>query len=310
MPMSSAGNVYGVANDDEAIRTIHEAIDLGVTLFDTAEAYGPFSNEELLGKAIKGKRDDLIVSTKFALRWEGTTPSGLDGSPAHARRACEGSLKRLGVEVIDLFFLHRVDPNTPIEETVGGMAELVKEGKVRHLGLSEVSANTLRRASKVHPIASLQTEYSVWERSIEDEILPSCRELGIGLIAYSPLGRGMLTGDIRSPDMLGENDQRRRDPRYNPENFAANLKMVDALAEIAAAHGITNAQVALAWLLSRGADVVPIPGVKRRETMRNSVAAADVRLTAEDLASVEQAAPKGLTAGPRYNEAGMATVNA
>jgi len=309
MPMVREGNiVYGQADDDESVRTIHEAIDLGVTFFDTAEMYGPFRNEELVGRAIKGRRDGLIIATKFAMRWNGDTPAGIDGSPENARRACEGSLKRLGIEAIDLFYQHRVDPKTPIEETVGGLAELVKEGKIRHIGLSEAAAGTVRRAAKVHPIAALQSEYSIWERDVEDDILPACRESGAGFVPYSPLGRGFLAGGIRSLADLPADDWRHNDPRYSAANMPRNLAVVDAVAEVAARHGVSNAQIALAWLLAQGDDIVPIPGVKRRETMRDSVGAPEVTLSADDLATIEAAAPKGGTAGPRYNEAGMARV--
>ena len=309
MPMIRGGNiVYGEAREDESIATIHEAIDLGVTFFDTAEMYGPFTNEELVGQAIKGKREGLVIATKFAMTWNGNEMAGLDGSPANARRACEGSLKRLGIETIDLFYQHRVDPKVPIEETVGGLAELVREGKIRHIGLSEAGADTLRRAAKVHPIAALQTEYSVWERDVEDDILPTCRELGIGFVPYSPLGRGFLAGGIRSLSDLASDDWRRNDPRYAPENLPKNLAIVDAIAAVAKDHGVSNAQIALSWLLAQGEDVVPIPGVKRRETMRDSVGAPDVSLSADDLADLDAAAPKGTTAGPRYAERGMRMV--
>jgi aryl-alcohol dehydrogenase-like predicted oxidoreductase len=310
MPMiSSGGNItYGSANRTESIATIHEAIDLGVTFFDTAEMYGPFTNEELVGEAIKGKREGLIIATKFAMRWNGNQMAGLDGSPANARRACEGSLKRLGIETIDLFYQHRVDRNVPIEETVGGMAQLVKEGKVRHIGLSEAGPDTLRRAAKVHPIAALQTEYSIWERDVEDDILATCRELNIGFVPYSPLGRGFLAGGIRSLDDLGADDWRRNDPRYSPENLPRNLAIVDAIATVAQRHGVSNAQIALAWLLAQGKDIVPIPGVKRRATMRDSAAAPNVTLSAADIAALNAAAPKGATAGQRYAERGMKMV--
>ena len=309
MPMVRGGNiVYGHADDDISTRTIHEAIDLGVTFFDTAEMYGPFSNEELVGEAIRGKREGLVIATKFAMRWDGNKPVGLDGSPANARRACEGSLKRLGIETIDLFYQHRVDTNVPIEETIGGMAELVKEGKIRHIGLSEAGPETLRRAAKTHPIAALQSEYSIWERDVEDEILGVCRENGIGFVPYSPLGRGFLAGGIRSLSDLPADDWRHNDPRYSPENMPRNLAIVDAVAEVAKRHGVSNAQIALAWLLAQGDDIVPIPGVKRLETMRDSVKAPEVTLTSDDLATIDAAAPSGQTAGPRYNAAGMARV--
>ncbi len=309
MPMIREGNInYGRADDDRSTRTIHEAIDLGVTFFDTAELYGPFTNEELVGSAIKGRREGLVIATKFAMKFDGNRPVDTDGSPANARRACEGSLKRLGIDTIDLFYQHRVDPKTPIEETIGGMAELVKEGKVRHIGLSEAAAETLRRAAKVHPIAALQSEYSIWERDVEDEILPTCRELGIGFVPYSPLGRGFLAGGITSLKDVPDDDWRRNDPRYADENMPKNLAIVDAVARVAQGHGVSNAQVALAWLLAQGDDIVPIPGVKRPETMRDSAGAPGVKLTPGDLATIDAAAPKGATAGPRYNKAGMARV--
>ena len=309
MPMIRGGNIiYGAADDDVSTRTIHEAIDLGVTFFDTAEMYGPFSNEELVGAAIKGRREGLVIATKFAMRWDGNTPVAVDGSPENARRASEGSLKRLGIDTIDLFYQHRVDPNVPIEETIGGMADLVKEGKVRYLGLSEAAAETVRRAAKVHPIAALQTEYSVWERDVEGGILQTCRDNGIGFVPYSPLGRGFLAGGIRSLDDLAPDDWRRNDPRYSPENMPKNLAIVDAIATVAQRHGVSNAQIALAWLLAQGDDIVPIPGVKRSETMRDSAGAPDVTLTADDLATIASAAPSGATAGPRYAPAGMARV--
>jgi aryl-alcohol dehydrogenase-like predicted oxidoreductase len=310
MPMIRGGNItYGAdADPDEAIKTIHRAIDLGVTFFDTAQIYGPFQNEELVGEAIKGKRDGLVIATKFGFRFDGNRIVGVDGSAANARDAVEGSLKRLGIDTIDLFYQHRVDPSVPIEETVGGMAELVKEGKVRHIALSEAGPATLRRAAAVHPIAALQSEYSLWERDVEEEILPVCRELGIGFVPYSPLGRGFLTGQFKSLDDLPENDWRRNDPRYAGDNFAENLKIVDVVRSVADAHNVTPAQIALAWLLAQGDDVVPIPGSKRRVTMEDSVAAADVTLTAADLATLNAAAPVGGTAGPRYGEMGMKMV--
>jgi aryl-alcohol dehydrogenase-like predicted oxidoreductase len=310
MPMIKGGNItYGAdADPDEAIKTIHRAIDLGVTFFDTAQIYGPFQNEELVGEAIKGKRDGLVIATKFGFRFEGNRIVGVDGSPANARAAIEGSLKRLGIDTIDLFYQHRVDPSVPIEETVGGMADLVKEGKVRHIALSEAGPETLRRAAAVHPIAALQSEYSLWERDVEEEILPVCRELGVGFVPYSPLGRGFLTGQFKSLDDLPDNDWRRNDPRYAGDNFAENLKIVDVVRSVADAHGVSPAQIALAWLLAQGDDIVPIPGSKRRVTMEDSVAAADVVLTAADLATLNAAAPVGATAGPRYGEMGMKMV--
>lgn len=309
MPMAGVRPaMYGAATEAENIATIHRAIDMGVTFFDTAEIYGPLLNEELLGRAIKGKRDGLVIATKFGFRFEDGRMTGVDGSPANARRAVEGSLKRLGVDTIDLFYQHRVDPKVPIEDTVGGMTALVKEGKVRHLGLSETSAATLRKAAAVHPIAALQSEYSLWERDVEEEILPTARELGIGFVPYSPLGRGFLTGQITSRDDLPAGDYRLNDPRYSAENFALNMALVDVVRRIADAHGCSAAQVALAWLLAQGDDIVPIPGSKRRVTLEDSMGAVDLMLTAQDLADLDAAAPRGGTAGPRYGERMMAMV--
>ncbi len=307
MPMAGIGKgMYGHADEGESIATIHRAIDLGVTLFDTAEIYGPLRNEELLGKAIRGKRDGVVIATKFGFRYDDTGMTGVDSSPANVRRACEGSLKRLGVETIDLLYQHRVDPAVPIEDTIGAMAALVAEGKVRHLGLSEAGTGTIRRAAATHPIAALQSEYSLWERDVEDEILPLCRELGIGFVPYSPLGRGFLTGQIASRDDLAADDYRRNDPRYSDANFAKNMEMVAVVKTIADAHSASPAQVALAWLLAQGDDVVPIPGSKRRVTLEDSMKAADVTLSADDLAKLDAAAPRGGTAGPRYGERAMA----
>ena len=310
MPMIRNGNInYGAdADPDEAIKTIHKAIDLGITFFDTAQIYGPFQNEELVGEAIKGKREGLVIATKFGFRFEDNQITGVDGSGANARASVEGSLKRLGIDTIDLFYQHRVDPNIPIEDTVGGMAELVKEGKVRHIGLSEAGPDTVRRAAKVHPITALQSEYSLWERDVETDILVACRENGIGFVPYSPLGRGFLAGTIRSLDDLPANDWRRSDPRYQGENLSANLKVVDAIGAVAAKHRASNAQIALAWLLAQGEDIVPIPGFKRRLTMEDSAGAVDVTLDGDDLAALEAAAPRGGTAGPRYGERAMKMV--
>ena len=310
MPMIAEGNIrYGdFADLDEATATIHRAIDLGVTFFDTAQIYGPFTNEELVGRAIRGKREGLVIATKFGFKFEGNTITGVDGSPANARAACESSLKRLGIDTIDLFYQHRVDPSVPIEETVGGMAELVREGKVRHIALSEAGPETLRKAAAVHPIAGLQSEYSLWERDVEDDIIPTCRELGIGFIPYSPLGRGFLAGGITSLDQLPADDWRHNDPRYSAENLPKNLKVVEAIGAVADRHGVSKAQVALAWLLAQGDDIVPIPGTKRRATMEDSVGAADLELSAEDVAALAAASPRGATAGPRYGERGMRMV--
>ncbi len=307
MPMAGIGKgMYGQADETESIATIHRAIDLGVTLFDTAEIYGPLRNEELLGKAIRGKRDGVVIATKFGFTYDDTGMTGVDSTPANVRRACEGSLKRLGVETIDLLYQHRVDPAVPIEDTIGAMAELVAEGKVRHLGLSEAGLDTIRRAAATHPIAALQSEYSLWERDVEEAILPLCRELGIGFVPYSPLGRGFLTGQITSRDDLAADDYRRNDPRYSDENFARNMEMVAVVKAIADTHAASPAQVALAWLLAQGDDIVPIPGSKRRVTLEDSMKAADVALTQDDLAQLDRAAPRGGTAGPRYGERAMA----
>ena len=309
MPMAGIGKgMYGEASEEESIATIHRAIDLGVTLFDTAEVYGPHVNEQLLGRAIRGKRDGLVIATKFGFRFGERGPVGVDSSPANVRAACEGCLTRLGIDTIDLFYQHRVDPGVPIEDTVGAMADLVREGKVRHLGLSEASAATVRRAHAVHPITALQSEYSLWERTVEDEILPVVRELGIGFVPYSPLGRGFLTGQIKSRDDLPADDYRRNDPRYADENFAENMKMVGVVEEIAEAHHVSAAQVALAWLLGQGDDIVPIPGSKRRKTLEDSMGAAALTLSEEDLAELDEAAPRGGTAGPRYGDRAMAMV--
>ena len=310
MPMIRGGNItYGAdADPEEAILTIHQAIDMGVTFFDTAQIYGPFQNEELVGEAIKGKRDGLIIATKFGFRFDGMKITGVDGSPANARASVEGSLKRLGIDCIDLFYQHRMDPNTPIEETMGALSDLVKEGKIKHIGLSEAAPARLRAANAVHQVSALQSEYSLWERDVEDGILPTCRELGIGFVPYSPLGRGFLAGQIRSFDAIPEDDWRRNDPRWSEANFATNFKVVEVVEGIAAAHNTSAAQVALAWLLAQGDDIVPIPGTKRRATMEDSVRAADLVLTAEDLAALDAASPKGATAGPRYGEQGMRMV--
>jgi aryl-alcohol dehydrogenase-like predicted oxidoreductase len=310
MPMIKGGNItYGEdADPDEAIKTIHRAIDLGITFFDTAQIYGPFQNEELVGEAIKGKRDGLVIATKFGFKFDGNKIVGVDGSPANARSSAEGCLKRLGIDCIDLFYQHRVDPGVPIEETVGAMADLITEGKIKHIGLSEAGPETLRRAAAVAPISALQSEYSLWEREVEEEILLICRELDIGFVPYSPLGRGFLTGSIRSLEDLPANDWRRNDPRYQGENFAANLKVVDIVGEVAAKHSVSHAQIALAWLLAQGDDIVPIPGFKRRFTMEDSAGAPDVRLDTDDMAKLNAAAPVGATAGPRYSEAGMRMV--
>lgn len=309
MPMAGIGKgMYGMASRAESLATIDRAIELGVTFFDTAEVYGPFINEELLGQAIRGRRERLVIATKFGFAFNDGQVTGVDSSPANIRRACEGSLKRLGVDTIDLFYQHRVDPNVPIEETVGAMAELVAEGKVRYLGLSEAGAETLKKAHATHPIAALQSEYSLWERGIEKDILPVCQDLGIGFVPYSPLGRGFLTGQISSRDDLPEDDYRRNDPRYSEENFALNMKLVDVVKVVAERHHCSPAQIALAWLLAQGDFIVPIPGSKRRATLEDSMAAVDIILTEADLDELETAAPVGGTAGPRYGETMMSMV--
>ncbi len=307
MPMVAGGNItYGAAaSEAESIATIHRAIELGVNFFDTAQIYGPFQNEELVGRAIRGKRDGLVIATKFGFRFDGERITGIDGSPANARAACEGSLQRLGIETIDLFYPLRGDPNVPIAATVGGMAELVREGKVRHIGLSEAGPETLRRAAAVHPIAALQAEYSLWERDVEHDRLPVCRELGSGFVPDGPLGRGFLTGQIKSRDDLPADDWRRNDPRYSEENFAANLGLVEIVKGVAARHRASPAQVALAWLLAQGPDIVPLPGFKRRATLEDSAGAVDLGLDAADLEALDAARQ---VAGPRYSEMGMRMV--
>ncbi|PXW71670.1 aryl-alcohol dehydrogenase-like predicted oxidoreductase [Blastomonas natatoria] len=309
MPMAGIGAaMYGRADHRESLATLERAIELGVTFFDTAEVYGPFADEELLGQAIKGRRDRLVIATKFGFRIEDGAIRGVDSSPENVRRACEGSLKRLGIDTIDLYYQHRVDPNVPIEETIGAMSRLVEEGKVRYLGLSEAGADTIRRADATHPIAALQSEYSLWERGVEEEILPLCQDLGIGFVPYSPLGRGFLTGLISQRSDLAEGDYRLNDPRYSEENFAKNLGIVDVVEQMAVAHRVSPAQIALAWLLAQGDDIVPIPGSKRRATLEDSMAAVNVALSAADLDALDAAAPPGSTAGQRYGEMGMSMV--
>jgi aryl-alcohol dehydrogenase-like predicted oxidoreductase len=301
---------YGDRNDDEAIATIHRALDLGVTLLDTADMYGVGRNEELVGRALRGRREQAIVATKFGnVRAEDGRPLGISGKPEYVRSACEASLRRLGVETIDLYYQHRVDPNTPIEDTVGAMADLVRQGKVRWLGLSEAAPQTIRRAQSVHPIAALQTEYSLWSRDPEDGILATVRELGIGFVAYSPLGRGFLTGGIRSVDDFDPDDWRRTNPRFAGENFQKNLRLVDEIEALARQKRCTPAQLALAWVLSRGDDVVPIPGTKRRKYLEDNVGAVDVRLTDDDLARIDRILPPGAAAGTRYLPQGMQSLN-
>ena len=294
---------YGRADEGEAIATIHRAFELGVTFLDTADMYGPFTNEMLVGRAIAGRRDGVVLATKFGnVRGDAGERLGIRGDPEYVRTACEASLRRLGTDHIDLYYQHRVDPGTPIEETVGAMAGLVEAGKVRYLGLSEAAPATIRRAHTVHPISALQTEYSLWSRDPEDEILSTVRELGIGFVAYSPLGRGFLSGQIRSADDLDPDDFRRSNPRFQGENFARNLELVERVREIAAEKGITPAQLALAWVLHQGEDIVPIPGTKRVRYLEENVAAVNVALSKEDLARIEAAFPKGAIVGERYED--------
>jgi aryl-alcohol dehydrogenase-like predicted oxidoreductase len=291
-------HAYGTGDEVESIATIHRALDLGVTLFDTAEVYGPHTNEELVGKAIRGRRDQVVLATKFGFV-EGTGLQNLDGSPANVRRAAEGSLRRLGVDVIDLYYLHRKDPAVPIEDTVGAMKELYEEGKVRFIGLSEVGADTIRRAHKVHPISAVQSEYSLWERGIEESILPAMRELGVGLVPFSPLGRGYLTGAFQSSSFFVEGDFRHRLPRFDDEHLAANQRLVDAVKAVAVRHrDATPARVALAWVLAAAPDAVPIPGTKRRSYLEDNLGAASLHLTAEDMADLDRLA--SMAVGDRY----------
>jgi len=301
---------YGTRDDAESVATLHRAIDLGITFWDTADMYGMGDNETLVGKAIKGRRDQVTLATKFAIiRSADPKARGISGKPEYVRQACDASLQRLGVDTIDLYYQHRVDPSTPIEDTVGAMAGLVEQGKVRFLGLSEASSATLRRAAAVHPIAALQTEYSLWSRDPEDEILPTCRELGIGFVAYSPLGRGFLTGQITKFEDLDADDYRRQSPRFQGDNFARNLDLVARLGEIAREKEVKPSQLALAWTLAQGQDIVPIPGTKRRAYLEENAGAVEVVLTTDDIARINDAAPKDAAAGARYADVMMATVN-
>jgi len=292
---------YGTADEGEAIATIQRALDLGITFLDTADMYGPFTNEKLVGRAIAGRRDEVVLATKFGNeRGEDGSFLGVNGKPDYVRSACDASLARLGVDHIDLYYQHRVDQTVPIEETVGAMKELVEQGKVRHLGLSEAAPETIRRAHAVHPITALQTEYSLWTRDPEDAVLPTVRELGIGFVAYSPLGRGFLSGAIASPDDLAEGDFRRNNPRFQGANFDKNLELVERVREIASERDVTPGQLALAWLLHQSEDIVPIPGTKRREYLEENAAADDIELSDDELERIDEAAPAGVTAGERY----------
>jgi aryl-alcohol dehydrogenase-like predicted oxidoreductase len=304
---------YGSTDEAEGVETIRRALELGVDFIDTAQVYGPLTNELLVGRAVAGRRGEYVIATKFNRRMDGAVPGDMssvgpqDGSADHVRGSIDGSLRRLRTDYVDLYYQHRVDPNVPIEETVGALAELVTEGKIRHVGLSEAAADTIRRANAVHPIAAVQSEYSLWSRDPEDQVLPTCRELGIGFVPYSPLGRGFLAGRFTSPDELDEGDFRRSGPRFTGENLKANLRLADKVKEIAAEKAVTPAQLAIAWLLAQGDDIVPIPGTKRRTYLEQNAAAVDVGLTADDLARIDAELPQ--TAGERYDEAGMASVN-
>jgi aryl-alcohol dehydrogenase-like predicted oxidoreductase len=300
---------YLPGSEEQAIATLQRAAEVGVNLLDSADMYGAGKNEELVGRAIKGRRERYLIATKFGQVFAPGADRDVDGRPEYVQAACEASLKRLGIDTIDLYFQHRVDARVPIEDTVGAMKRLVEQGKVRHLGLSEAAPATLRRAHKVHPIAALQTEYSLWSRDVEAEILPACRELGIGFVAYSPLGRGMFGGEIRGADSLAENDRRKAHPRFQAENFAANVRLAEAVAALAARKGCSSAQLALAWLLAKGPDIVPIPGTRRVDHLEANAAAADIALSAADLAALEAACPAGAAKGTRYPAGAMAKLN-
>jgi aryl-alcohol dehydrogenase-like predicted oxidoreductase len=301
---------YGDRDEQEAIATLHQALDLGLNFLDTADMYGPFTNEQLVGRAIQGQRDQVVIATKFGnVRSAEGGWLGISGKPEYVQQCCDASLQRLGIDVIDLYYQHRVDVTVPIEETIGAMAELVQQGKVRYLGMSEAAPATIRRAQAIHPISALQTEYSLWSREPEDEILPTLRELGIGFVPYSPLGRGFLTGAITSPDDFAPDDYRRNSPRFQGENFDKNLQLVEQVKAIATEKAITPGQLALAWLLAQGEDIVPIPGTKRRTYLEENIAATAVTLTDEDMNRINRAAPKGVAAGDRYAAQSMTALN-
>jgi aryl-alcohol dehydrogenase-like predicted oxidoreductase len=300
---------YGEANEQESVATIHRAIDLGVTLFDTAEVYGPFTNEELLGRALRGKREGVVIATKFGWNIVDGKVNGITSRPERIRASVDGSLRRLGVDTIDLLYQHRVDPDVPIEDVAGTMSDLVREGKVRHLGLSEAGEQTLRRAHAIHPIAALQSEYSLWERNLEERIIPTLRELGIGLVPFSPLGRGFLAGNVRRAEEYPEGDFRRGDPRFQGENFDANMRAATSVRDLAARRGVTPGQIALAWLLHKGDDIVPIPGTKRRTYLEENVAAAEIELTASEMQQLDDALAPERVSGPRYGERMMKYVD-
>lgn len=302
---------YGSSDDTESLRTINRAIDTGITLLDTSDIYGPFKNEILLSNILKERRNEVVLATKFGIVRSATDPNvrGFNGTPAYCKKACEDSLQRLGIDTIDLYYLHRVDPNVPIEETVGAMADLVQEGKVRYIGLSEAAPATLRRAIKAYPVSALQTEYSLWSREPEEEIIPTCRELGIGFVPYSPLGRGFLTGEIKSFDDLAPDDFRRFSPRFQGENFNKNLVLVDKIKQLAAQKGCTASQLALAWVMAQGDDIFPIPGTRRIKYLEENIAAADIQFTAEELTDINNIAPKNIAVGDRYPAASMQFLN-